>query len=179
MKEISLHILDIVQNSIQAGAKQVIISITEDIPENMMRIEITDNGKGMNSEILAKVNDPFFTSGNKKTGLGLPLLKQHAEAAGGAIIIESGEGKGTTVIATFVHDHPDRQPIGDITTTMMSLIRSNPEMDFIYSHSANRKKFVLDTRHIKQELEGIPIGSKEVIVFLRDMITGNLNELIT
>jgi anti-sigma regulatory factor (Ser/Thr protein kinase) len=177
MKEISLHILDIVRNSINAGATLVSVCITEDIRNNMLQIEITDNGKGMDADTIARVSDPFFTSGNKKTGLGIPLLRQHAEAAGGKCDIESMPDIVTRVTASFVYDHIDRQPLGDMTSTMINLIRSNPRLDFVYSHAVNGKKFELDTRSIRHELEGISLGNNEVIAFLREMITGNLRNI--
>jgi hypothetical protein len=177
MKEISLHILDIVQNSIQAGASLVRIIICEDPDRNIFSLEITDNGKGMNNEILQKVNDPFFTTSKKKTGLGIPLLKQHCEASEGSCVITSEAGKGTKVEANFQFDHIDRQPLGDITATLVSLFRSYPQIDFMYSHSYRSKNYFFDTRNIKEELDDISIENNEVINFLREMIAENLNNL--
>jgi hypothetical protein len=150
MKEISLHILDIVRNSIHAGANQIAIDITENTKLNTFIIQVTDNGKGMSKELLDKVNDPFFTTSTKKTGLGIPLLQQHAEAAGGSVKIESEQGKTTCVTATFIHDHLDRQPLGNVTATLINLIRSYPDIDFIFNHSFNDRNFRFDTRKLKK-----------------------------
>jgi hypothetical protein len=177
MKELSLHILDIVQNSIRANASLIEIYINENKDRNQIEIKIIDNGSGMDPETLAQINNPFFTSGTKKTGLGVPLLKQHAEAAGGNLVIESVMGKGTTVKALFEHDHIDRQPMGDIAGTITSLIRAFPNKEFVYRHYFNSKHFTIDTHEIKNELEGIDINSREIISFLTDMINENIEEI--
>ncbi len=177
MKEISLHILDIVQNSIHAGAHLVEIGVLEDMTKNLLKLEVNDDGKGMKQEVLDKVNDPFFTTGNKKTGLGIPLLRQHAEACGGECIVRSEEKKGTRVSATFVHDHIDRQPLGDIINTLVSLIRSNPEMDFVYSYTYKDKNYTFDTREVKKELEDISINNSKVIAFVRDILSDNIHAI--
>ena len=177
MKEISLHILDIVQNSVKAGATLIYIAINENIKQNKFEVIIRDNGCGMNHEILNQISDPFFTTGNKKTGLGIPLLKQNAEASGGQLTIDSEEGKGTTVKADFLHDHIDRQPLGDITGTIIALIRICADIEFVYRHSYNNKHFTFDTKEIKNEIEGISINNNEIISFLTDMINENLEEI--
>jgi hypothetical protein len=177
MKEISLHILDIVQNSIHAGASLIYIYIIEKKEQNYFEIKITDNGCGMNQETLNQINDPFFTTGKKKTGLGIPLLKQHAEAAGGKLVIESEIGKGTSIKAVFENDHLDRQPLGNIAGTITGLIRSCPNIEFVYRHTCNNKHFTFDTHEIKNELEGININNKEIISFLTDMINENLEDV--
>lgn len=177
MKELSLHILDIVQNSIHAKATKIEIKILEDLKANILSITITDNGSGMKKEVIENILDPFFTTKNKKTGLGIPLFKQHAELAGGDLILKSEPGKGTELKATFEHDNFDRQPMGNIVQTIVSLIRSNPEIDYIYQHKVNKKEFELNMVEIKQELEGLPVNSPEIIGFLEQMMSENLKEI--
>jgi anti-sigma regulatory factor (Ser/Thr protein kinase) len=179
MTELSLHILDLVQNSVKAGANVVKISITEDTKINILEIKIIDNGEGIDAELISKVDDPFYTTGNKKTGLGIPLIKQQAEATNGKFEINSVPGKGTTLYALFTYDHIDRQPLGDIASTIVSLIRAYPDVEFIYTHSYNNRKFNMDTCELKAELQGIPINSKEIIAFIKEMIEENLHEIIT
>ena len=178
MKELSLHILDLAQNSIQANAKLISISIIENTATDQLTITITDNGKGMSESTINKILDPFFTTKNKKTGLGIPLLKQHAELTSGDIIINSKSGKGTTVKAFFTHSHVDRQPLGDIAGTLMGLIRSYPELDFEYYHKINEKSFSFTTNEIKKELDEIPLSSPEVIKFIKEMLKENLEEIM-
>jgi anti-sigma regulatory factor (Ser/Thr protein kinase) len=177
MKELSLHILDIVQNSIRAGATSIKIIVAENLPKNSYEISIRDNGCGMDNQTLTQITDPFFTTGKKKTGLGIPLFKQHAEAAGGSLTIKSEKEKGTTVEAIFEHNHIDRQPMGDIAGTIIGLIRSSPEIEFIYRHSFNNKHFTINTNEIKNELKEININNLEIISFLTDMINENIEEI--
>jgi hypothetical protein len=177
MKELSLHILDITQNSIQAGATLIEIEVIENSKLNIYNISIEDNGKGMCENELKQVFDPFYTSKDKKTGLGLPLLKQHTEMAGGNLQIISNPGIGTKVIASFQLNHFDRQPMGHIAQTIVSIVRANPELDFVYRHKVNSRDFSIDTREIKSELGKIPITSSEVMNFLEEMIRDNLCEM--
>ena len=177
MKELSLHILDLVQNSIQANSQRITISIEENLKKDTYSVTIADDGHGMSEKTLLNILDPFFTTKNKKTGLGIPLLKQHAELTGGSVKIESKEGIGTKISARFSHSHFDRQPLGDIVGTITGLIRSYPDLDFEYHHKINNKAFNFNTYEIKQELEGISLASAEVIAFIKEMLEGNLEEL--
>jgi hypothetical protein len=177
MKEISLHILDIVQNSLQAEASEICIEVNELINENQYRIVISDDGIGMSEEQIKNVLDPFFTTKNKKTGLGLPLLKQHAELAGGTVSIKKGTSKGITVTATFEHENIDRQPLGDIACTLTGIIRANPGLHLTYKHSYNDNTFIFDTEEFKNELGDIPINSAEVLNFMAEFVRDNLNEI--
>jgi hypothetical protein len=177
MKELSLHILDIVQNSLQAGATEIIVEVSENIEENSYQIFISDNGKGMTNEEIKKVLDPFYTSKNKKTGLGIPLLKQHAELAGGFLKVESAKNKGVILTVCFQHNHLDRQPMGDIACTLAGILRANPKIHLIYKHVYKNKSFLFDTDEFKSELGDIPINSPEVINFTTEFIRDNINEL--
>ena len=135
MEDISLHILDIVENSIAVSASRVEITISKDVEKDILSIEIKDNGQGMSKETLKKVLDPFFTTKTgKKIGLGLPLLAQAARESGGDIKVESRVGGGTRVKATFQYSHPDRKPLGNIAETMRILRITNPEIDFVYKY---------------------------------------------
>lgn len=177
MKELSLHILDLVQNSIHANANEINISITENMVKDIYQISISDNGSGMDDETLKNILNPFFTTKKKKTGLGIPLLIQHAELTGGSTQIKSELNKGTKVIANFIHSSIDRQPMGDIAGTLCSLIRSYPETEFDYNHVVNKLEFNLSTKELKAQLDGVPINSPEVIAFIHELIKGNLKEI--
>ncbi len=177
MKEISLHILDLVQNSIHAHAKQIEIEIIEDIAGNKLEVKIKDDGDGLNQDLLNQIQDPFFTTKNKKTGLGIPLFRQHAEMTGGSFDIKSETGSGTIVHGVFGHDHIDRQPLGNIAATLTGLIRTNPDIRFRYKHSFGTKVFELDTSEVSKELEGLKITNTEVIRFLEHMIQENILEI--
>ena len=178
MKEISLHILDIVQNSIAAEAEQVEIIIAEKTKKNLLKIEIIDDGLGMNKSEQKEVLDPFVTSRTtREVGLGLPFLKEAAENCNGKLNIESKKGEGTKLKVEFQYDHIDRAPLGDIIGTIVSLITTNPQLDFRYKHIYNDKEFELDTAQLKKEIEGVEINHPEIINWINDYLEENLNEL--
>ncbi|HEY9125409.1 MAG TPA: ATP-binding protein [Bacteroidales bacterium] len=178
MEEIALHILDIVQNSIVACANLISIEVEEDYANDRLIIIIVDNGKGIEKHLLDKVADPFYTKRTtRKVGLGLSLLKQSAEMAGGSFSIESEINKGTTVKAIYQHSHIDRQPLGDIPQTISILVASNPDINFTYKHKINNNSYYFDTRQIKEVLEEVPITSPEVRVFIHQMLKQNIDML--
>ena len=149
MEELSLHILDIAENSIDSGAKKVEIIIEENSASNRMSIEIRDDGRGMDEATLARVFDPFFTTRKvRKIGLGLPLLKQAAEVAGGELKVESQLGWGTIIRAAFQLDHIDRQPLGDIVQTLRLLVATHPAIRFIYKHRYEDEELYFDSQKI-------------------------------
>jgi anti-sigma regulatory factor (Ser/Thr protein kinase) len=178
MLELAEHILDIAENSIRAGAGTVEIVINEDSAKDLLTIEINDNGSGMTKEEIKKVGDPFYTTKTvRRVGLGIPLLANAAEMAGGSLRLKSAKGKGTKLTATFTLSHLDRQPMGNITTTMLTLIAGNSEVDFIYKHRHNDRQFTLDTRQIRKEIEDVPINHPEIIKYIRGVIDEGLHEI--
>lgn len=178
MKELALHILDIVNNSITAGASLVTIAIEENQEKDYYQITVTDNGKGIAANMIEKVTDPFVTSRTtRKVGLGLPLLKQNAERTGGTLKIISETGKGTTVSCAFGLSHFDRPAIGDISGVIAMLAGSFADIDFVYKHKTLEGEYVFDTREVKLILEGISITDLSVRRFLVEMIEENLAEL--
>lgn len=178
MKELSLHILDIVQNSITANAKLITITIAEDVPADTLTITIGDNGKGMSEELLARVRDPFVTSRTTRpVGMGISLFESAAAATGGGLDIQSKLGEGTTVTATFGHSHIDRQPIGDMASTFAMLVSGNPSVDFVYRHSVNGEAFTVDTREIKKILGEVPVDSIEVVNWIKEYVEESLNTI--
>lgn len=174
MKDISYHILDIVQNSLQAGAEKVTIDLTRNSDTGVMVLKICDNGKGMSPEVVEKAIDPFYTSSvKKKVGLGLPLLRQNAELTGGTFSIESEVSLGTKVMAVFNFNHIDMIPMGDLGITFKTLIAANPSKDFVLTQMADDKEFIMDTAEIRNELEEISIDTKEILDFIAAMIREN------
>ena len=150
MEDLSLHILDIVENSIRAKASRIEIKVIEDSGKDLLTIEIKDNGEGMDEETVKKVIDPFFTTkSTRKVGLGLPMLRQTARESGGDVEIESKVGRGTRVKATLVYSHIDRKPLGNMGKTLTTLIVGNPEVDLIYEHKRDGETCRLDTKKIR------------------------------
>jgi len=178
MKDLALHILDILQNSVTAGSTLIEVCIDELPVANKYVLRIVDDGKGMDAETIKQVTDPFFTTRTtRKVGLGLPLLKQNVERTGGTFAIHSQPGKGTEVVAEFGFNHIDRLPTGDIAGTLALTASSYPDIDFIYTHTTPEGTFVFDTIEIKEKLESIPIYDAEVINFMKDLIRDNLTAI--
>ena len=178
MLTIADHILDITENSIRAGAKLIEIIIDEDSEKDLRTVEIIDNGCGMPLEMVKKVLDPFYTTKTvRRVGLGLPLLKDAAERAGGSFHLESKINSGTSVKATFGLGHLDRQPLGAIINTMVILIISNSDVDFFYKHRHNDRRFEMDTRDIRNEIEDVPIIHPEIIKYIRGVLTEGIAQI--
>ena len=176
MKELSLNILDIVQNSIKAKASLVGINIIED--DETLEITISDNGCGMKADFLATVTDPFSTTRTtRKVGLGIPFLKLQAEQTGGSLNITSRheseypETHGTETKALYYKNHIDMTPLGDIVATVVTLIQCNPHIDFNFYHKICEKEIVLDTRQMREILGDIPLNSAEVIGWVSESLS--------
>ena len=174
MEELSLHILDIAENSITAGAKNIEIKITENKETDLLKIKIIDDGIAMSDEEINRPTDPFFTSRTtRRVGLGLPLLKQAAQSANGNIEVSSEFGKGTYMCATFQLSHIDRQPLGNMADTIVALIVANPSINIVYKYERDEHRFIFDTKEIKEKIKGISINSTSVISFVRQYIKEN------
>jgi hypothetical protein len=175
MKELALHILDITQNSIAAGASLILIDVETEVDTDSYKIKIVDNGKGIKNEMIKKVTDSFVTSrSTRKVGLGLPLFKQNAEQAGGWLKIESNIGSGTIVTAMFQNSNIDRPPMGDIAGTICLLVTANPEVDFVYHQKTLKCDYTFDSREIKKILDYVPVSNTEVYMYLKEMIECNI-----
>ncbi len=178
MNNISMHILDIVQNSIRGNASLIEIIIREQQVQNKLELQIKDNGKGMDTEMLAHVTDPYTTTRTtRKVGLGLPLLKHTAEQANGLLKIQSSLGVGTLVNVVFQLGHIDRPPLGDLAGTIVLLTAANPDIDFKYIHQVNDKKYEFNTLNIKEVLGDIKISDPKIRGYLKEMILENVNDI--
>jgi len=176
--ELALHILDIAENSSRANATLIEITLIEDQVEDILSLEIKDNGKGMDEDTMKKAMDPFYTSKKvRRVGLGLPMLQQAAVTAGGRFSIESHLGKGTRVFAQFQHSHIDRQPIGDIPGSIVALIVGNPDIDILYNHTKNHRAYTLDTSEIRSGLGDVPLNHREVLKMIKENIIEGIAEL--
>lgn len=154
MEDLSLHILDVVENSIEAGARRIRIQIIENSKRDRLKIEIQDDGKGMDQNLRQKALDPFFTTKSvRRVGLGLSLFREAARMADGDLSIESKAGQGTSVKATFQYSHVDRNPLGDMAKTMMTLAIGHPEIQFVYFHQKNGRRYSLDTTEFRGQGE--------------------------
>ena len=178
MRELSLNVLDIAQNSISAKATLIEIELDQSTEKNELLVGIYDNGKGMTAEQVEAVRDPFFTTRTtRKVGMGIPLFKMAAEMTGGHLEIESEPGVGTKVSAFFRTDHLDFVPVGDMAATMVTLITMNENIDFLYTRRLDGKEFTLDTRSLRKILEGVPFSEPSVSAWLKDFIDENTKQL--
>ena len=178
MRELSLHILDIAENGVTAGADCIQILVEEARTEDLLKIVIQDNGSGLPPEKRDKLIDPFVTSRTtRRVGLGLPLLAAAAERCDGDFKVTSEAGQGTRVVATFRYNHIDRAPLGDMAATITTLIMGNPDIDFVYTHIVDGRDFSLDTREIKTEMEDLSLTDPLVIHQLTKTIRNSLQQL--
>lgn len=178
MLELSLHILDVVENSLRAGAGRVSIGLEASRAANRLDLVVEDNGRGMPPDLAARAADPFFTSRRtRKVGLGLALLRQAAEACEGLFELRSQPGRGTVVRASFGLTHLDRPPVGDMAATLLGLIVGRPEADFSYSQRVDGLLFELDSADIKRRLAGAPLSDGRVVEFLKEYLAQGCADL--
>lgn len=173
MKELSLNILDIAENSTKARATLVEISVVEN--DDTLTLTVTDNGTGMTGEVLESVRNPFYTTRTtRKVGMGIPLLQCAAEQTGGYIEIKSKhfsefpEDHGTSVKAVFYKNHIDFTPLGDAASSIVTLIQGHPDVDFLFTHKTEIAEIVLDTRELREVLENVPLDTFEVLIWIKE-----------
>ncbi|MBN1305998.1 MAG: sensor histidine kinase [Anaerolineales bacterium] len=184
MREIALHILDLAENSVTAGAQAVKISVCEDLAADRLRAMIEDDGKGMDAQTLARVTDPFYTSRTtRNVGLGIPLLKAAAETCNGHLSITSQPGHGTQIEVVFQHSHFDRMPLGNLEDTFLSLATGHPDLHWIFQYSvrpsneAETNTFEFDDQPIKETLREVPLTHPDVLAFLRDTFFNGITKV--
>ena len=176
MRELSLNILDIAENSLRA--ESTVVQIDVSVQANTLAITIKDNGCGMSAEFLAQVADPYTTTRTtRNVGLGIPLIKMEAEMSGGNFDIQSTVGVGTTLVATFAVDHIDRPPLGDLGETIMTLLTQLDQTQIVFSYQVGENIFKFDTNELQQQLDGIPIDTPEVLLFVKQMINENIETI--
>lgn len=175
MPEISLNILDVAENSVRAGASLIEIRVSVQTGQDTLTVVIKDDGCGMSAEQVEKVQDPFYTTRTtRRVGLGVPFFKQAAESTGGSFTIVSEPGIGTVITAVFGLSHIDRMPLGDINSTIYTLVVFNENIQFVYTYCYNEQEFVLDTRELREILGGdISFSNIEVSGFIKEFLASN------
>lgn len=178
MEELALHLLDVMRNSIEAGAKRLVLTMTEDEPGRWLEVELVDDGRGMDAATLEAAFDPFFTSRTtRRVGLGLPLLRAAAEATGGNATLSSALGRGTSLRARFDQAHIDSPPLGDLAGTLATVVCGHPELDLEYSHHRGRRSFQFSSDQLRRHLGEVSPGQPAVFVWLRQYLDQQLKEL--
>jgi hypothetical protein len=181
MREITLHLLDLAENSVSAGARTVQIAVCEDLKADLLTVSIQDDGRGMDPETVKKVTDPFYTSRTtRKVGLGIPLFKGAAEECNGGLTISSKQGEGTRVDVSFQHSHIDRMPLGNLSSTFLGLLVGHPDVHWIFRYTARKngaeETFEFDDQPVKETLEGVSLTHPEVLTFVRGMLEEGIAE---
>lgn len=178
MNDLSLHIIDIIQNSVSAGATLISLSIEDSLKNDCLKISIKDNGKGMDQEQVKNLSDPFFTSRTtRRVGMGIPLFKQAAEQTGGSLEVNSVIGMGTEVVASFVNSHIDRAPLGDVANSFILMVSANPNIDFEFKYDKDGNVYEFNTVEVRDVLEDLPLNDPSVIRMLTSMIDENIKDL--
>ncbi|MCX7985361.1 MAG: ATP-binding protein [Bacteroidales bacterium] len=176
MENIALHMLDIVQNSIEANASRIYIEIEKDTTKQKLCITISDNGRGMNKEEIAKVLDPFYTSRTtRKVGMGLSLLKQQVDQTGGCLQIISEQNKGTSTKFCFNLSHIDCPPMGNFEDSISTFITVNPDIELILKVSCATKTFLFESKKFLEIFEGLPLTQSELRKYLYDFLSENMS----
>lgn len=184
MKELALHVLDITENSVRGGAENIEIVIEENLDKNRFVMEIHDDGRGIPPETLKTIKSPFTTSrSHRKVGMGIPFLNDTCEMCGGFLDISSEVGVGTHVHAEMEYDSIDRPPLGDIASTLLSLFSSYPDIAFLYRHvyqasgAEEAEEFSISTPELDEILEGVPLSTPSVYVWVKGFIKDSIEEL--
>ena len=179
MRELSLHILDITENAVRAGASLIRIEVLEDTCAHTLTIGIYDNGSGMDEETVNRVLDPFYTTRTtRKIGMGIPLFKMAAEQTGGSFHLSSKLCFGTNVQAKFKTDHVDCTPLGDMNETMLTLLTMHEDIDFYYRRKCDEREFVLNTMELREILTGVPFHEPSVRAWLQGFLDENTKQVV-
>ncbi len=178
MRDISLHILDIAENSLRAKASLIQVGILLDEGADTLTVIIEDNGCGMSSEMVERVKSPFTTTRTtRNVGLGIPLFAAGCENTGGSLAIESEPGVGTKLTAVYRNSHIDRPPLGDVAQTVCTLVMANPDIDFAFTAQKSEVRFEFDTHEIKKTLGGVSITQPEVVQFISEYLSEGLEQV--
>ena len=178
MNDLSLHIIDIIQNSLSAGATHIDVTVDENPAADRLTIRIGDNGRGMTAEQVARLDDPFYTTRTtRRIGMGIPLFRQTAEQSDGGLTVESAPGQGTAVTATFRYSHLDRPPLGDLAGSFVLMAAANPETEFTLKYIYNNNTYRFNTTEADEALDGIPRNEPAVVKILTEMVAENIKDL--
>jgi hypothetical protein len=194
VRELSQHILDLLENALEAQATEIQLEIIEQTDlrgalspiagGGLLSMSVQDNGRGMDGDTLARLSDPFFTTRTTRSvGLGIPLLKATAERCNGELVVYSTPGQGTCVTATMEHHHVDRAPLGDMASTLLAIMLARPRgdgsrpCDLRYRHTVDGRTFSFDTHEIRSLLGDVPLSHPHVRAWLEEYLREGLAAL--
>lgn len=178
MLELSLHLLDIARNAVEAGAGRIAVTIEEDAAADLLAMEVADDGRGMAPELARRALDPFVTTrATRHVGLGLPLLEQAARQCGGGVTVESAPGGGTTVRATFQRSHWDRAPLGDVPGALLAILLAGRPIELAYAHRVDGREFRFDTAEVRRAADGVPLTHPKILRWILEALRAGEEEL--
>lgn len=178
MRDLSLHLMDILQNSLAAESNKIDVTISAHKEKDLLEIIVEDNGKGIDEEILKNITSPFATTRTtRKVGLGIPLLEASAKRSGGDLTVTSQKGVGTVLKASFVISNIDRMPLGDVSATITGIIMANPDLNLNLYLNSRENVFTFRTLEIKEKLGDVPINQFEVIMWMGEYIREGINNI--
>jgi hypothetical protein len=183
MREIALHLLDIAENSVAAESMSISVHVHEDLSRDLLLACVIDDGRGMDAQTAQQVQDPFYTTRTTRSvGLGIPLLKLAAEQADGRFSLQSEPGNGTWVEAEFRHSHIDRMPLGDLSSTFLTLLISHPQTKWIFLYRVTDKNgrsrdFLFESAELMSELGDVSLTEPEVLTFVRSIFEEGIEEV--
>lgn len=175
MKELSMHVYDLMENATEAQSTVLFLNIEDLLSQNLFRFTIEDNGKGMSPEFLSMVADPYTTSRTtRKVGLGIPLVKMNCERCDGGMLVKSQVGKGTVLTFWFRHDHWDRPPMGDLPGDLVMFLSQHEDVHIVVTYTTDNGRYVLDSEELKEALDGMSMNDNSIIRFVKEMVAWNL-----
>ncbi|MCX8024495.1 MAG: ATP-binding protein [Thermanaerothrix sp.] len=178
MKELALHLLDIAENSLAAGARHITIKVIEDTLNDRLIMEVCHDGRRMDADMVARVVDPFVTTRTtRKVGLGIPLLKAAAEACNGNLTIESEVGKGTCVRVVFQRSHIDRMPLGDLAGTFLTLLVGNSHVNWTFIYQVDERVYTFESAPVLEVLQGVPLTEPAVLNYIRNELEEGIRQV--
>ncbi|BCV21973.1 ATP-binding protein [Moorella sp. Hama-1] len=178
MEELALHLLDLLENALAAGARHILITIEEDEKGDRLTITVQDDGRGMGTEALQKALDPFYTTRNtRKVGLGLSLFQATATQCDGALSLDSQPGQGTRAVATMRLSHPDLPPLGDMGATIATALSREEPVELVYHHRRGSREFKFSSAWLQLHLGEIPLNCGPVLDWVQRYINKGLAEL--
>lgn len=178
MRELSLHLLDVMENALRAGARRIAVEIDENPRRNLLTLRVRDDGHGVAPDALGRLGDPFYTTRTTRSvGMGLALLRAAARRCNGDLVVRSRSGQGTEVTATFELDHIDRAPLGDVKATLLGALMADGECDVAYRHAVGDREFTFDSAHLRDALGDVPLSHPRVREWIEDHLDGGIAEL--
>jgi len=175
MQDLAMISLELIQNSISAKAKTIDFILTLAQEDGTSTMIIADDGCGMDEATLAKISSPFFTSRTtRKVGLGVAFFKQALQQASGSTTITSALNQGTTITGTWLSDHWDAPPLGNLGEVILILIQSNPDIAVHFSFTFHSSVYTFDSKTLEASIAPVPLSEPAILRWIESEINSNI-----